>query len=81
MCRNVRLYTSITEQTFLNASYFFVMSMGGAGSKPEDVAKIATIKVDYSPPLGPPNPVRNSMDAFMGHIYPYLQGSSEMFGS
>ena len=37
------------------------MSMGGAGSKPEDVAKIATMKVDYSPPLGPPNPVRNSM--------------------
>ncbi|CAL8469902.1 g9444 [Coccomyxa elongata] len=30
--------------------------MGGAGSKPEDVAKLATQKIDYSPPLGAPNP-------------------------
>ena len=33
------------------------MSMGGAGSKPEDVAKIAAQKIDYSPPLGAANPV------------------------
>lgn len=33
------------------------MSMGGAASKPEDVAKLASMKVDFAPPLGAPNPV------------------------
>lgn len=30
--------------------------MGAAGSKPEDIVAIANAPVDYSPPLGPPNP-------------------------
>lgn len=41
----------------LDFPFYFVMSMGGAGSKPEDVAKLATQKINYSPPLGAPNPV------------------------
>ena len=32
--------------------------MGGAASKPEDIAKLASSAVDFQPPLGPPNPVR-----------------------
>lgn len=33
--------------------------MGGATSKPEDIAKLASSAVDFQPPLGPPNPVRS----------------------
>lgn len=31
--------------------------MGQGGSKPEDVAQMAKMVVDYKPPLGAPNPV------------------------
>jgi hypothetical protein len=31
--------------------------MGAGGSKPEDIAAMASNPVAYSPPLGPPNPV------------------------
>ena len=31
--------------------------MGGAASKPADIASLASSAVDYQPPLGPPNPV------------------------
>ena len=32
--------------------------MGSGGSKPEDLARIASEDAPYNPPLGPPNPVR-----------------------
>ena len=33
------------------------LQMGGAASKPADIASLASSAVDYQPPLGPPNPV------------------------
>ena len=33
------------------------LQMGGAASKPADIASLASSAVEYQPPLGPPNPV------------------------
>ena len=40
--------------------------MGANGSKPEDIAALASSPVAYSPPLGPPNPVSRFIMALVG---------------
>lgn len=39
--------------------------MGQGGSKPEDIVAIANQSVNYNPPLGAPNPVRDMIDTEM----------------
>ena len=46
------------------------LQMGGAASKPADIARLASSAVDFQPPLGPPNPVSLLL------LHPVINGSA-----
>ena len=45
------------KQSYLILHYINKYRMGGGGSKPEDIARMAAEDAPFNPPLGPPNPV------------------------
>ena len=63
-------YPKVAVQTTSSPS---VSGMGGAASKPEDIAKLASSPVDYQPPLGPPNP----LCSFAGSVPLAIHGQSK----